>query len=139
MKAETADLESVSESAEIEVSPDALEAISIQKLNEYIELIKLKQEHPEFESDINAQLLSFTTDSLSVLYYPKGFDISDIKQLGDAKTESDSTEEFVLGYTVKTETMTFKDSVLVKITSSPNYLQSVEAVSIKKVKFLKFD
>lgn len=139
MKAETADLESVSESAEIEVSPDALEAISIQKLNEYIELIKLKQEHPEFESDINAQLLSFTTDSLSILYYPKGFDISDIKQLGDAKTESDSTEEFVLGYTVKTETMTFKDSVLVKITSSPNYLQSVEAVSIKKVKFLKFD
>ncbi|MCD2259743.1 hypothetical protein [Psychroserpens luteolus] len=124
---------------ELEVAPESLLRISTQKLNEYVELIKLKQEHPEFESEINAQLLSFTSDSLTLSNYPRAFTISDIHQIGGTRIEGDSLELFTLGFTVHTNTVTFKDSVLTRVSSRSDYTQYAEAVIIKKVTFLKFN
>ncbi|WP_298894611.1 hypothetical protein [uncultured Psychroserpens sp.] len=124
---------------ELEVAPESLLRISTQKLNEYVELLKLKQEHPEFESEINAQLLSFTSDSLTLSNYPREFSISDIHQIGDTRTEGDSLELFTLGFTVHTDFDTFKDSVLTSVSSRSDYTQYAEAVMIKKVTFLKFN
>lgn len=138
MKAESADMEVSAVSVESIVNPNSLVSISTQKLNEYFELVKLKQQHPEFESDINEQLLSFTTDSLSVLKYGSDFTISNIQQTGNRKIISDSVEVFTLKYTVTTDSKVFQDSILTHVTSVTHYLQSVEAVNIKKVKFSKF-
>jgi hypothetical protein len=138
MKAESADMEVSAVSVESIVNPNSLVSISTQKLNEYFELVKLKQQHPEFESDINEQLLSFTTDSLSVLKYGSDFTISNIQQTGNRKIISDSVEVFTLKYTVTTDSKVFQDSVLTRITSRADYLEAVEAVTIKKVRFSKF-
>lgn len=138
VKAERADI-NVSESVtEIEVKPDALLDFSTQKLNEYVELIQLKQQHPEFESDINAQLLSFTKDNELIFNYDNGFTISNIEQIGKPERASDSVEIFTLKFTVETNSRTFKDSILTRVTSHSDYLQSVEAVTLKKVRFSRF-
>ena len=141
-KSEALDLKDMEVSAnavKLEVNPEALEQLSIQKLNEYFELIQLKQQHPEFKSDINAQLLSFTTDSLSLLNYEDGFTISNIEQSGKRKAISDSVDVFTLKYTVTIGSKVFQDSVLTRIINGTDYLQTVEVVSIKKVRFSKFE
>nr|WP_321230789.1 hypothetical protein [uncultured Psychroserpens sp.] len=138
MKAESANMEVSADAVESNVNPNSLVSISTQKLNEYFELVKLKQQHPEFESDINEQLLSFTTDSLSVLNYGSDFTISNIQQTGNRKIISDSVEVFTLKYTVTTDSKIFQDSVLTRITSRADYLDPEEAVTIKKVRFSKF-
>jgi hypothetical protein len=138
MKYETAEMKPVSEAIDDEINSNSLEAISTQKLTEYFELLKLKQQHPEFAEDINAQLLSFTNDSLTAKNYKNGFSISNIKQSGTRKAVSDTVKVFTLTYTVTTDSEVFQDSVLTSINSVTSYLQSVEAVSIKKVRFEKF-
>lgn len=122
---------------ELEVAPESLLRISTQKLNEYVELLKLKQDHPDFESEINAQLSSFTKDHLPLSDYPEEFTISDIHQIGDTRLEADSLELFTLGFTVHTDSKTFKDSVLTRVSSKSDYTQYTEAVTVKKVTFLK--
>jgi hypothetical protein len=138
MKAENTAIEVVSDSVKNKTNSSSLEAISIQKLNEYFELVQLKQQHPDFTKDINAQLLSFTNDSLTTKNYKKGFSISNITQSGTRKIVSDTVKIFTLTYTVTTDSEVFQDSVLTSINSVTSYLQSVEAVSIKKVRFEKF-
>ncbi|WP_298759033.1 hypothetical protein [uncultured Psychroserpens sp.] len=115
------------------------EDISTQKFGEYIDLVKLKQDHPQFETDINSQLLSFTEDSLFNLNYPKGFTISDIEKIRNIEMKLDSIEFFTIRFTVNTNTLTFKDSILAKVTSKPDYFEVEEAVSIKKIRFKRFD
>jgi len=119
------------------VKPMSQEQISSQKLEEYIDLIKLKRKHPEFEKDINDQLISFTNDSLSIGNYPKGFSISNIEQLGDSKVISNSVEQMVLGFTVTTNAMTFKDSILTEIRSKAIVIDGDSLMS-NNVRFLKF-
>jgi hypothetical protein len=139
MMTESADMEMTSDVVEYKINSNSLEAISIQKLNEYVELIKLKQKHPEFASDINTQLLSFTTDSLSLINYEDEFTISNIEHTGQRKAISDSVDVFTLKYKVTIGPKVFQDSVLASVTTRQDYLQTVEAVSIKKVKFYKFN
>ncbi|OUS02117.1 hypothetical protein A9Q86_05555 [Flavobacteriales bacterium 33_180_T64] len=113
------------------------EDISSRKLEEYIDLITLQQKHPEFESDINEQLKNFTNGKLS-LNYPKGFKISDIKQLGESKIISDSLEHLILEFTVTNNSQTLKDSILAEIRSTSIDMDGEIRIS-KKVRFLNFE
>ena len=137
MKSESVDMEIESDIKEVTVSNEtiSLERLSSQKLIEYLDLIKLRQQHPEFESGINAQLLSFTKDS-SLLNYPKGFTISNIKQIGVSNIISDSLKTFTLGFTITTESNSFKDSVLTEVRSKEIYIGTKNIIS-KKLRFLK--
>nr|WP_321233632.1 hypothetical protein [uncultured Psychroserpens sp.] len=114
------------------------EALSIKKLEEYIDLIKLKQVHPEFEDDITLQLNNFTTSNKSAFDYPEGFNISNIEQLGMSKMVSDTIEQFVLGYTVTVNTQSFKDSMLTQISSKAINIDGDTLIS-KNVKFIEFE
>lgn len=138
MKSVSADMEVSTDAVESTVNSNALQDISTQKLNEYFELIQLKQLHPEFESDINAQLLSFTNGHKSFKNYEEGFMVSNIQHSGKSKTLSDSVEVFTLKYTVTTHSKIFKDSIKTYVTSGTDYLESVEVVTIKKVRFSEF-
>jgi len=137
--AEMVDMEVASDAIDYKVNSNSLENISTQKLNEYFELIQLKQQHPEFAEDINAQLLSFTNDNESIFNYENEFTISNIQQIGNRKAISDSVDVFTLKYTVTTGSRVFQDSVMAYVTSGTDYLQTVEAMSIKKVRFERFE
>lgn len=139
MKAESAEMVETSDAIDLEISSNSVEQLPIQKFNEYVELIQLKQQHPEFANDINAQLLSFTKDSASIFNYENGFTISNIEPVVKSKTESDSVEIFTLKFTVTTNSKVFQDSILTHVTSESDYLQTVETVTIKKVRFSKFE
>lgn len=133
MKSESVQMEVLSVD-DIDFDILSSEAISSKKLEEYFDLIKLKQEHPEFAAEIALQLKNFTKDSLG-LEYSKGFTISDIEQLGASKLVSDSIEQLVLGFRVSTNSETFKDSILIEISSKIIDLDGETRIS-KKIRFL---
>ena len=138
MKSVSADME-IESTMEEEISSETFsyEKLSTQKLEEYLDLIKLKQQHPEFEADINKQLLSFTNDN-SILNYPEGFTISNIKQLGTTKFISDSLQTFTIGFDITTASGSFKDSLLTEIKSKEVYIGTTKKVS-QKLRFSKFE
>ena len=112
------------------------EMLSVEKFEEFINLVELKQQHPEFKNDIDDQLKSYTTDSLA-LNYPLGFNISDIKQLGETITISDTTAQVILGFMIRTPSTQIKDSILVEISSKDVNLDG-ELYTSQKFKFLRF-
>lgn len=139
MKSESVDMEfEATEAMEDVIGNEfnTLEKLGSQKIIEYFDLIKLKQKHPEFESDINTQLQSFT--DTSNLNYPDGFTISNIKQIGETNVISDSITNFKLGYDVISETKSFKDSLLVEIKSKVVYIKDKREVS-QKVRFISYN
>ncbi|WP_299276489.1 hypothetical protein [uncultured Psychroserpens sp.] len=134
MKSDNFNTESMSVLEEDFEKTTTSESFSIKKFEEFIDLMELKQAYPEFKDDIDAQLKSYTTDSLT---YPLGFGISNIKQLGDPKPISDSVTHVVLGYTINVYSETYKDSILAEITRKDVNLNE-ETFTSKKIKFLKF-
>lgn len=139
LKSESAEIENIMADVDDDFENILLsaETVSSNKFEELIELIKLKQTHPEFQSDINQQLLRFTQDSLSVMNYPKGFTITNIEQLGASKKLSDSLEVIVLGFTVSSEQGTFKDSVVTEIQNKIITIDDDNMLS-KTIKFKTF-
>ncbi len=140
MKSESADMEiEATEVFENEINLETidLEELGSQKLIEYFDLLKLKQLHPEFETDINEQLLSFTNNN-SILNYPEGFTISNIKQLGTTKIISDSLQTFTIGFDITTASGSFKDSLITEIKSKEVTIGNSKKVS-HKVRFLKIE
>ncbi|MFD2916397.1 hypothetical protein [Psychroserpens luteus] len=137
MKMESTDMEVMSVKDENDFDRVMLssEAISIKKLEEYMNLIQLKQEHPEFEDDIILQLRNFTLDSLAALNYPKGFTISDVKIKGKPRPLTNTQELLSLKFTVISPSKTFKDSIGVMIKSEPIELDGKTQIS-REILFL---
>ncbi len=86
--------------------------ITQQKLQDYFDLVVLKNKHPEFAKTISEQLLQITRDSIVL---PKGQDSVDVKNLkpiGDLFTRNDTLKyqkfEYTLasGNSLKTDTLT---------------------------------
>ncbi|MDG5492297.1 hypothetical protein [Psychroserpens sp. SPM9] len=137
MKTESTDIEMVLDTEDdfdkIISSPETL---SIQKLEEYVDLIKIKQEHPEFEADINLQLSNFTLDNASVLNYPEGFSIANIQVAKKPKALTNNIQTLKLTFTVTTPSETFKDSIGAVIKSEPIQLDGKTQIS-RAITFLR--
>lgn len=110
------------------------ESMPIQKFNNYLDLLKLKEKHPEFKKDILLQLKSFSKDSIILLNYGKDVSIEDIKQVGETKKVSDSIKKVKLVYQIVSGSTTKKDSVFAHIISKTIMLDGEEITS-NKVKF----
>lgn len=110
--------------------------LSIQKFSEYIDLIKLKEAHPEFNDDVFIQLRSFAKDTTFDLNYDSGFSVENIKSVGAVEKVSDSVDKIKLTYKIISETHTVTDSVFAHITSKTIVLDGQEMTS-NKVKFSK--
>ena len=106
--------------------------LSTQKLEDYFDLIKLKEKYPEFKNDVFLQLRSLSNDSI-LKEYKGDFSIEDINQKGDTQRVSDSTQKIKLSYKVISESYTLTDSIYAIITSKIIQLDGIETVSNKIV------
>ncbi len=129
------DYETVMESKAVTLSEiNSYEALSIEKLTAYFDLLKLKEKHPEFKDDIEQQLQSFSNDAL--LDYAGDFSIDSICQIGEVENISDSIRKIKLIYNVVSDTYNGKDSISAVITFKTIKMDGRSTAS-NKVLFLK--
>lgn len=129
---------------EIEVSTDINDdfksenfnptVLASEKLTEYFDLIKLKQEHPEFREDIELQLESYSANS--ILLNTNTFSIENIRSADSPEIISDSLQSVVLYFDILSENYITKDSILAFITTKTILMDTQSAVSTK-VRFQK--
>lgn len=132
-----ADYESALESKTVFVSHvDDYEALSIQKLTEYFDLLKLKSQHPDFEKDIEIQLKQLATDSLLNIKFNGSDVINNIKQKGDIIKISDTLHRLSLEYHLRSDNKGIKDSIFAYIVSKPLQVDG-NLMTSNKVKFSK--
>lgn len=133
------DLEDISideENYSLDLSPISYENLATQKLIDYFDLLRLKQEHPEFENDIILQLQGFSTDSLSIVQYEKIDSIKNIRQVGAVLKASDSIQKMRLYFDIVSGDKIKSDSILATI-STKSVMIDDEMISTNKVTFRK--
>ncbi len=118
----------------IDTKVDTYQNLSIQKLQGYFDLIKLKEKHPEFKNDILQQLRELSNDSIP--NYKGDFSIENIHQIGDAESVSDSVQKIKLAYHVVSDSYKGIDSIIVVITSKRILIDETNVIS-NKVTFTK--
>jgi len=108
------ELEAVETTFEEETTAEAFKYATVteQKLQEYFDLLIVKNKHPEFSETVNTQLRSFVQDSLLFETYEDSVDVKNLHQIGDGQIVNDSIEKLKIGFTIgslhryKTDTVT---------------------------------
>lgn len=111
------------------------ESLAINKLLDYVDLIKLKNQHPEFREDIMLQLQALTKDTL-VLPYTQIVAIQNIRQSDSAIHVNDTLQHLHLYFDVISNNKTYPDSIRALITSRTILLDDKPVIS-SKVRFEK--
>lgn len=122
--------------AEIEVATETFENENMlqQKLQDYYDLVTLKENYPEFNEEINNQLNTLITDSLQTNSNKK----VSIKNLTLSKTEvkDPTTKELYLYFDVIDNDIAKKDSIIAVMTTKNVFIDSIKTVATK-IKFKK--
>ncbi len=104
-----------------------------QKLQDYFDLLVLKQQHPEFIDDIRAQLHELSEDSIIISYFPQEVDIKNVQQIGETQQISDSIQKIKLRFDISTNDSVKKDSIIAIIKTKRITLDNEELISTKVV------
>ncbi len=104
-----------------------------QKLQDYFDLLVLKQQHPEFIDDIRTQLHELSEDSIIISYFPQEVDIKNVQQIGETQQISDSIQKIKLRFDISTNDSVKKDSIVAIIKTKRITLDNEELISTKVV------
>jgi len=107
-----------------------------QKLQDYFDLLVLKQQHPEFIADIRAQLQELSKDSVINADFPQKVAIKNVQQIGETLQVSDSIQKIRLRFDIIANNSIKKDSITAIIKTKKVSLDNEEFISTK-VKFTK--
>ncbi|WP_179008767.1 hypothetical protein [Winogradskyella forsetii] len=128
------------EDEDIIVDDDAKSAINLslinQKLQDFYDLIALKNQHPEFTNEVTEQLKNYTKDSINNYIDDDASVIKDIRQSGKATQVNDSTQKMKLIYNREIENTVISDTIYAIITHKIIKIDNESLVS-KKVHFSK--
>ena len=133
------DMEAISKEEEhMYMNLEALnyEILVRQKLIDYFDLMRLKQEHPEFAKDIILQLQGFSIDSESIDSFKKIDSITNVRQIGKLIKDSETIQKMTLYFDVVSDNTIKADSILA-IISNKSILMDDEMVLTTKVYFQK--
>lgn len=128
--AETESVEASSKTSE-EAFPYA--TITEQKLQEYFDLLALKNKHPELSETIIAQLRHISTDSI---YLPKEQDsvaIKNLSALGPLVKINDTLQEQSFLYTIASKTLFKTDTLTAYIINKPIRIDGIETEALKVI------
>ncbi len=112
------------------------ETLASKKLMDYFELVRLRQEHPEFKKDITLQLQNLFHDTFYLTNYQHVESITNIKQMEEIIKISDSVQKIKLYFDVNTDNKTYKDSTLAIITTKSVIIDG-DTLTSTKVAFEK--
>ncbi len=104
-----------------------------QKLQDYFDLLVLKQQHPEFIDDIRAQLHELSQDTILISYFPQKVDIKNVQQIGKTQQISDSIQKIKLRFDISTDNSLKSDSITAIIKTKRITLDNEELISTKVV------
>ncbi len=112
--------------------------LAITKLKEVSDLVHLKQQHPEFKEDIEAQLRTLIQKNTNLKFLDSTTSIENILQKGNIEKVSDSILKMTLHFNLVSENKTVKDSLNAFIISK---IVIIEGSSVKtnKIQFSKID
>ncbi|MGX1930671.1 hypothetical protein [Flagellimonas sp. 2504JD4-2] len=107
----------------------SLEEFTTQKLRTYIELLKLKNEYPEFKDDIISRLVKFSKTDL--LMVDESIEVADfiIQRSGEIEKISDSVNKIKFYVKRNTNQGLFKDSITAYITTSTVNVDGIQRFS----------
>jgi len=101
------------------------------KLNEYFELILLRQKHPEFGEDISAQIKNLSKQDLSLADSATVRSIENIRQKGEIAEVSDSLQKIQFYFDLVTENGTHVDSIVAVIRSQKVMVEQQHVIATK--------
>ncbi|WP_223032407.1 hypothetical protein [Hanstruepera marina] len=107
--------------------------LSIEKLQEFYDLLVLKQKHPEFNEDISIQLKKYTDETL-LNFKKKEAIIKNVKLLENPIQVSDSTQRIKLGFDLVSNELITKDTIWATIFTKNIIVEGNTKKSIK-IKF----
>ena len=114
---------------------NSYEALSIQKLNAYFDLLKLKDSRPKFKEDILKQLKSFRDNNIDDNFkFIENSKIEEIKQIGETIKLSDSVSKIKLSFKIISNNKIELDTIVAIIKSEPILFEGNEIRS-NKVRF----
>lgn len=86
-------------------------AIFKEKLTRYFDLLKLKEIHPDFETDLISQLQNLSQNEIIEIKNLEGINIENITVVNNISTVSDSIEKVKLTYNIVGKNISKKDSI----------------------------
>lgn len=116
-----------------EVIPEAFEyqSLTIQKLQDYFDLLVLQQQHPEFKNEIHKQLVALSSDSTKIPLNTAKISIEEVQQIGVPEKISDSVQLLTVSFNVVTPSTTIKDTLVAKIVSKKVMVEGTEVTTTK--------
>jgi len=126
------ELESVETTFEEGTSEEAFEYATLteQKLQEYFDLLIVKNKHPEFSETIETQLQAFAIDSLSFTTNQDSVDVKNLHRIGNGQMVNDSIEKLKIGFTIGSLRQYKTDTVTAYITTNKVMVDGVESRNI---------
>ncbi len=91
------------------------EDIAVQKLQNYVDLLKLKNEHPEFKKQVTLQLEKISTNRKFHNKFQDFLLVKNIHKVGEEITLNDSVKKLKLAFELVKKSSVKYDSVDVKI------------------------
>ncbi len=131
-------LEANAEAASYEVqerlSENSYENILSEKLMNYVDLLRLKENHPNFKDDIIVQLKNLSEEQIIAIVHNSEEDIKEIQIFEPPKIISDSVKEFKLQYKLFSNSKSTEDSIFARITTHEMMLDN-KVVQSNTIKF----
>ncbi|AUC16951.1 hypothetical protein BTO06_18150 [Tenacibaculum sp. SZ-18] len=111
-------------------------AIFKEKLTRYFDLLKLKEIHPDFETDLISQLQNLSQNDIIEIKNLEGINIENITVVNNILKVSDSIEKVKLTYNIVGKNFSKKDSIYAYKTSTEIMIDGYPAKSFD-IKFAK--
>ncbi len=126
------EMDKVGEATEVETKVILnYKVLAEQKLNDYADLLRLQQQHPEFEEEIAKQLMQLSKDSIIPFSETKKIVISELQQIGEVQDISDSVQQVTFSIQVETDTSVLRDTLNAIFTTRQVQLDDTEHTTVK--------
>ncbi len=102
-----------------------------QKLQDYYDLLALKNRHPEFIEDITLQLNELSKGEIYVANNIQKVRIENVQQIGTSEQVSDSIQKITIQFDIFNDSITKTDSISAIIKNKKMILEDTEVVSTK--------
>ncbi|WP_432411558.1 hypothetical protein [Rasiella sp. SM2506] len=107
--------------------------ITEQKLQEYFDLLVLKNKHPELAETISAQLRQITTDSILLSREQDSVAVKNLSALGPLVKINDTLQEQSFLYTIASKNLSKTDTLTAHIITKPIRIDGIETLATKVV------
>jgi len=113
------------------------EMLATQKLQDYVDLLILQKQHPEFRNELKSQLLQLSIDTLvvfsklAVIEAGTEITISDLEQLGAVERVSDSVQKITFSFNINSEATVQRDTLQAIFTTKSVTVDGLQLTATK--------